>query len=111
MEKKNWRVRYYNKKGNEISNHLIKDRTEHEAENEAMADMPRDCDDWSMMAVIEANLCHCNGCDETFIDQNSQVGAKVHEVNEGQYSDLSYESKESAWVCPVCKTDAFLMDM
>ena len=48
-DKKDWVVRYYNKKDKEISSHIIKDRTEHEAENEAMADMPRKCDDWTMM--------------------------------------------------------------
>ena len=61
--------------------------------------------------LIKANLCRCNNCDTIFIDQNSQVDAKVYEIEEGKYSDLSYESKESAWVCPICKTDAFLIDL
>jgi len=49
MENKNWIVRYYDKKNNLIGSHIIKDRTEHEAENEAMADMPDNCDDWTMV--------------------------------------------------------------
>ena len=32
-----------------ISSHTIKDRNEHEAEHEACADMPYDCEDWSLM--------------------------------------------------------------
>lgn len=51
MDRKDWLVRYYDKNDKEISNHIIKDRTEHEAENEAMADIPRNCEDWSMMPV------------------------------------------------------------
>ena len=52
---KNWKVIYYNKKNNEISSHIIKDRTEHEAENEAMADMPRNCNDWTMTEIFQVN--------------------------------------------------------
>jgi hypothetical protein len=44
-----WIVRYYDKKDVEISSHIIKDRTEQEAENEAIADMPRNCEDWTLM--------------------------------------------------------------
>lgn len=51
MERKNWLVRYYDKNDKEISHHIIKDRTEHEAENEAMADIPRECEDWTMVEV------------------------------------------------------------
>ena len=47
---KNWIVRYYDKKDNQIGSHSIKDRTEHEAEEEAIADMPLDCEDWTLVA-------------------------------------------------------------
>ena len=47
----NWIVRYYDKNDKEISSHVISDRTEHEAENEAMADMPYNCVDWTMVAT------------------------------------------------------------
>jgi len=44
----NWIVRYYDKRDNLIESFLIKDRTEHEAENEAMAQMPDKCEDWTL---------------------------------------------------------------
>lgn len=48
---KNWKVRYYDKNCNLILFIIIKDRTEHEAENEAMAQMPGKCDDWTMKQI------------------------------------------------------------
>ncbi|MCK9543422.1 MAG: hypothetical protein M0R03_15485 [Novosphingobium sp.] len=45
---KDWTVRYYDKNNKLISSHTIKDRLEQEAEKEAIADMPYDCDDWSL---------------------------------------------------------------
>jgi hypothetical protein len=48
-ESKDWIVRYYNKKDDMIGSHIIKDRTEHEAEREAVADMPYECTDWTLM--------------------------------------------------------------
>ena len=53
MKNKNWIVRYYDKNDVLISSHIIKDRTEHEAENEAIADMPFNCEDWTMVTVEE----------------------------------------------------------
>ena len=50
-ERKNWRVTYYDASDLEISSHIITDRTEHEVENEAMADMPSNCEDWSLMPI------------------------------------------------------------
>lgn len=51
MNNKNWLVRYYDKNNKVISSHKIINRTEHEAENEAMADFPNDCDDWTMTVL------------------------------------------------------------
>ena len=45
----NWIATYYDIQGNVISEHEIHDRNEHEAEHEAIADMPWNCDDWSLM--------------------------------------------------------------
>ena len=45
---KTWIVRYYDSEDNEISSHEINNRNEHEAEHEAIADMPADCADWSL---------------------------------------------------------------
>ena len=47
--RKDWIVRYYDKKDKLIGSHVIKDRTEHEADNEAVADMPLDCEDWTLV--------------------------------------------------------------
>lgn len=49
MERKNWIVRCYDKKDNLIDSFIIKDRTEHEADNEAQALMPPETEDWTMM--------------------------------------------------------------
>jgi len=45
----NWNVTYYDNNNQIISTHAIKNRNDHEAEHEAIADMPCDCNDWSMM--------------------------------------------------------------
>jgi len=45
---RNWKVIYYDKKDNEISSHVINNRTEYEAKNEAMADMPTKSENWSL---------------------------------------------------------------
>jgi hypothetical protein len=47
---KNWTATYYDKNNKIIDTILIKDRTEHEAENEAMADMPNNCNDWTLIS-------------------------------------------------------------
>lgn len=47
----NWRVRYYDKNDEIISKHIIKDRTEYEAEKEAIADMPNNCEDWTLTPI------------------------------------------------------------
>ena len=49
MERKDWIVRYYDKKDNLIDSFIIRDRTEHEAENEATGLMPPETEDWTMM--------------------------------------------------------------
>ena len=49
MENKNWKIKYYDKNDKLISSFLIENRTEHEAQNEAMGDIPNNCEDWTMM--------------------------------------------------------------
>jgi len=49
VTRKNWIVRYYDKKDKQIGSHIIKDRTDHEAQEEAIADMPLDCEDWTLV--------------------------------------------------------------
>ena len=48
---RDWKVRFY-QKNKEVMSTIIKDRTEHEAEKEAMSNAPEKYDDWSMMAVL-----------------------------------------------------------
>ena len=48
MNRYNWTVCVYDEHDNKIDQWVIKDRTEHEAENEAIADLPSNCADWTM---------------------------------------------------------------
>lgn len=50
-----WIVRAYNKNNRVIKKWIIKDRTEHEAENEAMAELSylSNVWDWTMMIVTK----------------------------------------------------------
>jgi hypothetical protein len=52
VTRKNWIVRYYDKKDKLIGSHMIKDRTDHEAQEEAIADMPLNCEDWTLVPSI-----------------------------------------------------------
>jgi hypothetical protein len=48
---KNWLVLHYNTNNEVINRQLILNRTEHEANNEAMAEIGGDVDDWTMTVV------------------------------------------------------------
>jgi hypothetical protein len=48
---RDWKVRFY-QKNKEVMSTIIKDRTEHEAEKEAMSNTPEKYDDWSMMPIL-----------------------------------------------------------
>jgi len=48
---KDWKARFY-QKNKVIAMFTIKDRTEHEAEKEAMSNAPEKYDDWSMMPML-----------------------------------------------------------
>ena len=48
--RKNWIVTTYDKYDKVISEWIIKNRTEHEAEHEAIADL-NNCYDWSLIEV------------------------------------------------------------
>jgi hypothetical protein len=45
----NWIATYYNKKDEIIHVEVFENRTEHEAENEAMGLMPLECEDWTLV--------------------------------------------------------------
>ena len=46
-----WQVMYFDDEGDFISQHFIYDRTEHEAEKEASADMPLEAEDWTLIPL------------------------------------------------------------
>lgn len=53
-------------------------------------------------------------CDEIYIDNNPQVGAVKHPLANlltDLPSELEWDKDESAWFCPHCHTDAYLMDL
>lgn len=62
----------------------------------------------------EFYLCKCCMCDEIYIDNNPQVGAVKHPLANlltDLPSELEWDKDESAWFCPHCHTDAYLMDL
>ena len=60
--------------------------------------------------MATANLCKCNKCDNTLIDQNPQINAPEYNLI-GNEVNMIWSGIEEAWVCPVCRTDAFLSDV
>jgi len=59
---------------------------------------------------MEANLCKCNNCDSILLDQNPQTGAIHHDL--GQYPNVKHmKFKKDHWACPICDTDAYLIDL
>jgi len=66
---------------------------------------------------MKANLCKCNNCDNTLIDQNPQIGATEHDLK-GHELEMQYfqglvenEERELFWGCPICETDDYLQDL
>lgn len=55
----------------------------------------------------EVNLCRCNNCDNTYIDQNPQFNTKTY-PKVSFLTNLQYT--ENGFVCPVCNTDEYLTD-
>lgn len=57
----------------------------------------------------------CNNCGDVLIDHNPQTGAELHEVDTSKYDELikgeDKEDGETVWICPNCKTDAYLTDL
>jgi len=52
---KNWIARYYDGVGKIIKTKKFRNRTESEAENEAVDLMPSICEDWSLIPLIKKN--------------------------------------------------------
>jgi hypothetical protein len=51
-KRKDWIVRFYDRYGDTIISHVIKDRTVHEANIEAGADMPDACVNWILVRIL-----------------------------------------------------------
>ena len=66
---------------------------------------------------MKANLCRCNNCDSILIDKNPQKDAIEHELTgnelEMQWTGglIEFKHDPPMWVCPLCMTNAYLIDM
>lgn len=65
-------------------------------------------------------LCICNNCLTVMSDKNPQFGAKRYDTKDIHVEDMQYYGGRiedtnpdliGAWVCPVCETDEYLMDL
>lgn len=59
---------------------------------------------------MEDFACECGGCNQIYIDENPQTGAIKIEIPD-KSDILVWNDDEFAWVCPVCNTDEYLMDL
>jgi rubrerythrin len=68
---------------------------------------------------ITANLCKCNKCGSILINQNPQIGAIEYELtgNElemqwtGGLIEFKETDNENIWVCPICMTNDYLVNL
>lgn len=72
---------------------------------------------------MKVNLCKCNNCDNIMIDQNSQVGSKLYDLDKESKCDdfpeciieemqyIKDDVGEYFWGCPICETDGYLQDL
>lgn len=59
---------------------------------------------------MKAHLCKCNNCDSILLDQNPQIGAKEQDTKD--YPTIKNMMwKKDHWVCCICKTDSYLIDL
>lgn len=56
------------------------------------------------------NLCICNNCMTIMFDENPQDDAKKYKT-ENILADMMEKDEDGAWVCPICGTDGYLMDL
>ena len=56
-------------------------------------------------------LAICNNCGSVFVDTNPSAGQKLHSVNDEVPELAIMTDADGHYIgCPVCKTDAYLMD-
>lgn len=66
--------------------------------------------------IENVNLCKCNNCNTILLDQNPQIGAKLHSVNLNKVEVMQYIKDEDSqdqsyfWGCPICMNDDYLTD-
>lgn len=58
----------------------------------------------------KANICKCNNCDNTLIDNNPQINAPEFNLI-GNELNMCWSVMQQAWVCPICLTDDYLTDV
>ena len=56
-------------------------------------------------------LCKCNNCETVMVDENPQVNARKHNTYNVDVKAMLFDSNNLCWVCPVCNTDDFLIDL
>jgi rubrerythrin len=56
------------------------------------------------------HICKCNNCDNYLIDENPQINAPEYNIL-GNEINMTWSETEQTWVCPICKTDAYLTDI
>jgi len=61
--------------------------------------------------MITANLCKCNMCDSVLIDMNPQINAKEHPLTGSELEMVLTDDDDPKWVCPLCMTDDYLVDL
>jgi hypothetical protein len=61
---------------------------------------------------IKANLCKCINCDTVLIDTNPQTGAPLLNIPDAAKElTLIQDGKDYIHACPICLTDAYLIDI
>jgi len=59
-------------------------------------------------------LCICNKCGTILFDENPQTNAIKQVITGNEFHMKQIKDKETGkyfWACPVCETDANLMDL
>jgi hypothetical protein len=91
---RDWKVRFY-QKTKEVMSTIIKDRTEHEAEKEAMSNAPERYDDWSMMPIL--TLEEITALQEQYglTEMQTRINSGLCWTLEGSYGRTAMSTLES----------------